>query len=173
MQRIIITASVLCAISFSFSSCLNPFAPVLGNPSSSVWTEAQTVGELLDNFKNSYNFQDSLRYADCLDESFVFVYYDVIEEREDQWGRDTDLKTTGGLFSNFEEIHLIWYALPENISDFAEENTSLEFDASFSLSLYGYEGGSTYDLYGFANFTVEKEAGDRFRIITWKDITIF
>lgn len=156
-----------------FSGCLNPFAPVMGNPSTSFWTNQQTVGELLDNFKNSYNFQDSLRYSDCLADNFIFIYYDVIEEREDQWGRDTDLKTTGGLFRNFEQINLTWYAVPDSIENFSQENTSLEFDASFALSLYGFAGGATYDLYGFANFTVEKESGDRFRILTWKDITIF
>jgi hypothetical protein len=173
MSRISIAFTTLICLNFGLAGCLNPFAPVMGNPSTSLWTDQQTVGELLDNFKNSYNFQDSLRYANCLDESFIFIYYDVIEEREDQWGRDTDLKATGGLFTNFEQINLTWYALPDSIENFAEENTSLEFDASFALSLYGYAGGSTYDLYGFANFTVKKEEGDRFRILTWKDITIF
>lgn len=173
MHRFGITLIAVLFLSFSLSGCLNPFAPVMGNPSTSLWTEQQTVGELLDNFRNSYNFQDSLRYADCLDQSFIFIYYDVIEEREDQWGRDTDLKTTGGLFRNFDQINLTWYAVPDSIKNFAEENINLEFDASFSLSLYGYGGGSVYDLYGFANFTVKKESDDRFRILTWKDITIF
>jgi len=156
-----------------FSGCLNPFAPVLGDPSASLWTDQQTVGELLDNFRNAYNLQDSLRYSNCLSANFVFYYYDVENSRDDQWGRDTDLKATGGLFRSFDEVHLTWYAIPATISEFSQGDSSLEFDLSFSLSLYGSGGTSSYDLYGFARFTVLKETGDQFRIISWKDNTIF
>lgn len=157
----------------AFSGCLNPFAPVLGDPSQSLWTDQQTVGGLLDNFKYSYILRDSLRYSACLDNNFTFTYFDVTNGWEDSWGRDTDLKATGGLFRNFSEIQLTWYAVPDSIQSFAYEETELEFDASFSLSLYGMNGGASYDLYGFAQFTVYKESGDRFRIRSWKDETVF
>ncbi len=155
------------------SGCLNPFAPTLGDPSASLWTDQQTVGELLDNFRNAYNLQDSLRYSNCLAENFIFYYYDVENERYDQWGRDTDLKATGGLFRSFDEVHLLWYAISPGISEFAQEDSSLEFDISFNLSLYGSGGTSAYDLYGFASFTVLKEQGGEFRISAWKDNTVF
>ena len=166
----------LCSVFFlcaGFSGCLNPFAPVLGDPSASLWTDQQTIGGLLDNFRYSYILRDSLRYSDCLDENFTFIYFDVTNGWEDSWGRDTDLKATGGLFRNFDEIQLTWYAVPDSIRSFDEEETELEFDASFSLSLYGLGGGSSYDLYGFAQFTVYKEEGDRFRILEWSDDTVF
>ena len=168
-HKIIIIIS-LCVIS---SGCLNPFAPVTGDPSESLWTDQQTVGELLENFRNSYVLQDSLRYSNCLDDNFVFLYYDVENARDDQWGRDTDLKATGGLFRNFDEISLTWYAIPGAVSEFAEEDSSMEFDVSFNLSLYTSDGSSSYDLYGVARFTVLKETGDQFRLITWKDNTYF
>ncbi len=165
--------AILLSAMFLITGCLNPFAPVLGDPSESLWTDQQTVGELLDNFRNSYNLRDSLRYSDCLDDNFTFLFYDVENARDDQWGRDTDLKTTGGLFRNFDEIHLTWYAVAGNIQEFAFEDSSLEFNVSFNLSIYGSAGGSYYDLYGLAQFTVFKEENDRFRIITWKDNSYF
>jgi hypothetical protein len=160
-------------LSIVSSGCLNPFAPELGDPSQSIWTKQQTVGELLENFKNAYNLQDSLRYAATLATNFIFYYYDVENEREDQWGRDTDLKTTGGLFRSFDEVRLIWYAIPPAIAEFSAADSSLEFDVSFNLSLYGAGGASSYDLYGFARFKVRKDAGDSFRILSWKDNTVF
>lgn len=164
---------IILLASLVLSGCLNPFGPVLGDSGASLWTAQQTVGELLENFRNAYILQDSLRYADCLSDNFLFWYYDVENEREDQWGRDTDLKATGGLFRNFDEINLTWYAISNTISEFAQEDSSLEFDVSFNLSLYSSMGSSSYDLYGFARFTVHKDTGDRFRITMWKDNTYF
>jgi hypothetical protein len=155
------------------SGCLNPFAPELGNPTQSLWTDQQTVGELLENFRNAYNLQDSLRYSHCLSDNFVFYYHDVENEIDDQWGRDTDLKTTGGLFRTFDDVRLTWYALPDTITQFAQEAVDKEFDISFNLSLYGQGGSSAYDLYGFARFTVRKDPGAQFRILTWKDNSVF
>jgi len=166
--RIIFIAISVCL----FSGCLNPFAPALGDPAESLWTDQQTVGELLANFRNAYNLQDSLRYSNCLADNFIFYYYDVENSREDQWGRDTDLKATGGLFRNFDEVALVWYAVPPAIAEFSSADSSLEFDVSFSLSLYG-DNSSAYDLYGFARFKVLMESGDQFRIVWWKDNTVF
>lgn len=173
MFRIYLIVACFALLSLGLSGCLNPFAPALGDTSESLWTDQQTVGQLMDNFKYSYNLRDSLRYSDCLADNFVFLYYDVENSRDDQWGRDTDLRATGGLFRNFEEIHLTWSALLPSIREYAGVDSSLEFDVSFSLSLYGMGGASAYDLYGFARFTVLKKKGDRFRILTWKDNTYF
>jgi hypothetical protein len=155
------------------TGCLNPFAPTLGNSSQSVWTQAQTVGELLDNFRNAYNLRDSLRYSSCLADNFVFYYYDVENERNDQWGRDTDLKATGGLFRNFDDVTLTWYGIADTISDFSQEGLEKEFDISFNLSLFRSVGNAAYDLYGLAHFTVSKAPGGKFRIVSWKDNTVF
>lgn len=173
MARIAATILATALLLALTCGCLNPFAPALGDPSQSLWTEQQTVGELLENFRNSYNLRDSLRYSHCLADNFIFYYHDVENDRDDQWGRDTDLKTTGGLFRNFDDVRLTWYAIPDTISDFAAAAAPMEFDISFSLSLYASGGNSAYDLYGFAHFTVLKSPGDQFRILSWKDNTVF
>lgn len=172
-RRAVNFGTFLFLFSFVLNGCLNPFAPELGDPSQSIWTKQQTIGELLENFKNAYNFQDSLRYAATLATNFIFYYYDVENEREDQWGRDTDLKATGGLFRSFDQVRLIWYAIPPAIAEFSAVDSSLEFDVSFNLFLYGSGGASSYELYGFARFKVRKDAGDSFRILSWKDNTVF
>jgi hypothetical protein len=171
MRNLTTLAIAIISITSLFTGCLNPFAPALGDPSASFWTDQQTVGDLLDNFRNAYNLQDSLRYSNCLENNFQFLYYDVENERDDQWGLTTDLKTTGGLFRNFEEIHLTWNALPQSIREFSFPDSSLEFDTSFNLSLFS--SSASYDLYGFARFTVYKSAGSQFKITIWKDNSYF
>ena len=95
------------------SHCFNPFAPKLDNTGnqSIVITEQRSPDEVLQNFLYAYTFKDSLVYADLLDSSFVFVYFDPnigSSGRFVSWGRDVDLKTTGQLFRNAETINLTW-----------------------------------------------------------------
>ena len=146
------------------AGCLNPFAPELGNPSSSLWTDQHTVGGLMQNFRNAYNYADSLHYADCLSDEFTFFFYNVDENRFDQWYRDTDLSTTGRLFRHFQSIRLIWGSLAPEIEDFAQEDSLLEFQVPFNLTL-----DEVPPLYGFAHFTVYRPTGGWFQIVVWRD----
>ena len=84
------------------AGCLNPFAPIEGDVGETVWSDQRTVRGLLDNFALSYDYRDSLRYSDCLDESFVFRYYNAERGYYDSWFRETDLITTGGMFRAFD-----------------------------------------------------------------------
>ena len=147
-----------------YVGCVNPFAPELGNPASSLWTEQLTVGGLLQNFRNAYNYADSLHYADCLADDFTFFYFDPDENRFDQWYRDTDLSTTGGLFRHFRSIQLVWGSLPSEIEDFAQEDSLLEFQVPFNLTL-----DDLSPLYGFARFSVYRPVGGKFQIKVWRD----
>jgi hypothetical protein len=144
--------------------CHNPFAPELGNPGSSLWTEQLTVGGLLQNFRNAYNYADSLHYADCLADDFTFFYYDTDENRFDQWYRETDLSTTGRLFRHFQSIRLIWGTFPDDIENFAFEDSLLDFQVPFNLTL-----DDLPPLYGFAHFSVYRPQGGRFQIVVWRD----
>ncbi|KPL06233.1 hypothetical protein AMJ86_09295 [bacterium SM23_57] len=144
--------------------CNNPFAPELGNPASSLWTDQVTVGGLLQNFRNAYNYADSLHYADCLADDFTFFYFDPDENRFDQWYRETDLTTTGRLFRHFQSIRLIWGSLPLEVEDFSQVDSLLDFQVPFNLTL-----NDLAPLYGFAHFSVYRPAGDRFQIVVWRD----
>jgi len=152
------------------SGCLNPFAPIEGDigGGSGAWTDQRSVGELLDNFELAYDYRDSLHYAECLAESFVFCYYDVERGHFDRWFRDTDLKATGGLFRNFSRIDLEWNLGPENLAEdidnFNLPDSTLEFTVWFHLTL-----GEEVPLIGYAHFKARMGEDRRFRLLEWQD----
>jgi len=149
--------------------CFNPFAPKLDRTSSTdlVLTEQRTPEEVLQNFVYAYTFKDSLVYADLLDSSFVFVYFDPNlggSGRFVSWGRDVDLKTTGRLFRSFETITLLWNS---TVYEIKQEN-QVELSKTLQLNLYGAAGD--YSLSGDAIFNFKKNAyDDKWRITRWKD----
>ncbi len=145
-------------------SCLNPFSPVEGEVGARTWSDQMTVGGLLRNFALSYDYRDSLRYADCLAESFVFHYYDVRQGRFDRMFRETDLKATGGLFRSFSHIDLEWNDIPPWADDYSAEAVMDSLIVRFNLVL-----GDEPPLMGYARFSVTKETDGRFRLLAWWD----
>ena len=146
------------------TGCLNPFAPVEGDAGERIWSDQSSVGELLDNFALAYDYGDSLRYADCLDESFVFYFYDVAGGHFDSWYRETDLKATGGLFRAFDRIDLEWNIVPDYVDTFSVSDQALDFIVRYNLTL-----GDEAPLMGYARFSTSKGEDGRFRILAWRD----
>lgn len=150
-------------------ACVNPFAPQIDRTigTSLVVTEQQTPDEVLQNFVYSYTFKDSVVYADLLDSSFVFVYFDPnlgSSGRFVSWGRDVDLKTTGRLFRNFDTISL---TLNTTVYQILEDEKA-ELSKTLMLSLFGSPGD--YNLAGTAIFSFIKSPYDgKWRITRWKD----
>ncbi len=149
--------------------CFNPFAPKLDRSGEEgyVITEQATPEEVLQNFVYAYTFKDSLVYADILDSSFVFVYFDPNlggSGRFVSWGRDIDLKTTGRLFKSFETITLTWNS---TIYEEEGENTA-EVSKTLQLVMFGSAG--EFSLTGSAIFNFKKsDYDDKWRITRWKD----
>ena len=149
-------------------SCYNPFAPKLDSSGDEtlVLTDQQTPDEVLQNFVYAYTFKDSLVYADLLDSSFVFVYYDPEIEgggRFVSWGRDVDLKTTGRLFRSFDTITLTW-----NSTIYADiQETEAELSKTLQLNLFGDPG--EFSLSGSAVFNFRLCRDGKWRITRWKD----
>lgn len=98
MERAKGAAAVAIAFAALLLSCTNPFAPKLRGDAGTIWSDAQTVGGLLENFVAAYELKDSLRYSELLDESFQFSFYDVDLQRQDGWLRETDLRATTDYF---------------------------------------------------------------------------
>ena len=150
-------------------NCLNPFAPKLQESLdlSQLITDQQTPEEALTNFKYAYTFKDSSLYAELLDSSFVFLYFDPnygSSGRFVSWGRDVDLLTTGRLFRNFTVIDLIWNS---TIYSFEENNFS-EMSKSFQLSLVNDQ--ETINISGNAIFSfIRSDKDQKWRIVRWKD----
>ncbi len=154
---------MLAALLF-LASCLNPFAPVEGEVGGRIWHSQMTIGGLLNNFAQSYNYRDSLHYADCIDETFVFHYYDVENARFDQWFRETDLKATAGLFRNFEQIDLEWNHIPIWVENFEQPDTTVQFVVRFNLTL-----DAEAPLMGYAHFSVRRDEENVFKVLVWRD----
>ena len=150
-------------------SCINPFAPKLDEQpgENNLITLQKSPEEVLQNFRYAYTFRDSLLYADLLDSSFTFEYFDAsIGESGafQSWGRDIDLRTTGGLFRAFDGIELIWLntIYQASISDVEEM-----LYRNFRLTLVGSELNVT--LQGYAIFTFRLNDDGKWRIKRWVD----
>ena len=168
--------------------CFNPFAPELNNniDLSNVITEQRSPDEVLQNFRYSYTFKDSLLYSDVLDEAFVFEYFDTNLEPSGglrTWGRDVDIKTTGTLFRKFDVIDLVWLnKLFEDCDggECVENGDEIDYEKyklvrqfiRFNLNLFSPD--ENYIFTGTAIFTFQRSPADgKWNIIRWKDETDF
>jgi len=145
-------------------SCVNPFAPQEGGVAGDLWDPQVTVGGMLRNFQTAYTLRDSLRYADLIADEFVFEFFDVNEERYDQWFRDTELRTTGALLRSFDRLDLRWGPISDALDQFSQPDTTVEFTINFTLA-----AGDISPIAGFARFQSRAGSDDRFRIVQWRD----
>ncbi len=156
-------------------SCLNPFAPTLdkSNLAADLITDQSSPEEVLTNFKYAYIFRDSLLYADLLDSSFVFQYFDPDQGASGifvSWTRETDLKATGRLLRTFDAVNLEWLNTinPDTLRNDTGTIESISFSRSFQLNLAS--SGFQFSVSGFALFTFrQSKADDRWRIVLWVD----
>ena len=170
MQKIFFLLIVL----FFFPAC-NPFAPALSNadqPVSQILTEQKTPQDVMTNFAYAYNFKDSLVYSDLLDSSFIFVSknYATDPVTDIIWGRDTDLKTTVGLFRHFQTLSLIWGGTIRQAYLTIDSN-SVELKQVFQLTLDG--GREIPTLNGEALFILRRSTGGIWRINRWDDLSTY
>ena len=183
MRQIFLFAMMLLSMTYG---CANPFAPKLGEVekgTTAILTDRLSPNEVLENFRFAYIFSDSLVYSELIDTGFVFVYFDPNVEgtgRFDSWGRDIELKATGGLFRAVRNIILEWNSTveekywspaPDSViaTVYFEEAVYAKISKGFQLKL-----GSEIQLTGTALFSFEKEnRRDGWRIVRWIDESIF
>jgi hypothetical protein len=158
------TLIVILAIAALAAGCTNPFAPTLRGSTGTLWTDASTVGKLLQNFTTAYELRDSVQYAELLAEDFQFQYFDAELNRTEGWYRETDLRTTARLFRSFDNISLIWGSLPADEDTISSQDTPIDVRVQYQLIL-----DEMSPVIGFAHFTLYKPAGDRFRVTLWQD----
>jgi hypothetical protein len=164
VERFQVVAALILALALLLAGCVNPFAPSLGGSTGSLWTDASSVGGLLQNFTTAYQLADSLQYADLLDEQFQFQYYDPNLQRTDGWYRDTDLRATARMFRSFHQVSLIWGGLTPADSAISTPDSMVEIRVRYQLVL-----DELSPLLGFARFTLFKPSGGKFRIVLWRD----
>ena len=156
-------------------SCVNPFAPGLDKTTGAldIITEQKTPEEVLQNFRYAYTFKDSLLYADLLDSSFVFEYFDPEQGGSGEfvsWTRETDLRTTGRLFHAFDVIDLVW--ADSSVSYTLIEGDQAQLYRDFNLKLSNFE--LKFSIIGYAVLSMRRHPGDRkWRITHWVDESQF
>jgi len=162
-------------------ACNNPFAPSISKNktnSNLILTEQLTPEQVLTNFRYAYTFKDSLIYSDLLDSSFLFISKNFATDpvTDLTWGRDTDIKTTVGLFRHFQTLDLIWDGtVYERFIN--NEKTLKEIKKSFKLTFDG--GRDIPPISGFALFIFRKRmlnAQDTtgiWKITRWEDLSSF
>jgi hypothetical protein len=151
----------------------NPFAPTYDDNISTtaiILTDQQTPQDVMTNFAFAYNFKDSLVYSDLIDTTFLFLSknFDTNPVTDLTWGRDTDLKTTAGLFKSFNTINLVWGG---TIFERTLDSTHVELKQVFQLTLDG--GIVIPTLNGEALFILRKNTSGRWKITRWEDKPTF
>ena len=159
---------------YTATGCFNPFAPKLDNSSGLpiIITPQRTPDEVLKNFVYAYTYKDSLVYADLLDSSFVFVFFDPNIESSGRfvsWGRDVDLKTTGQLFKRYETITLTWNSTIYQDTTLVVDTTVVGIELSKTLQLNLFGQNDEYSFSGSAIFDFKLCDDKRWRITRWKD----
>lgn len=150
-------------------SCFNPFSPKLDTSSGneSILSDQKTIEGVFQNFKYAYTFNDTSIYGQLLTEDFVFTYFDYDLGVEVSWDRQTDMKTTNGLFQSTQNMLLIW----NNIVYQTGDTLQADVRRSFNLTIT-FNPNDIINFYGFADMSLSRpSSSDKWRIKRWKDLT--
>lgn len=156
-------------VSSLFLSCFNPFSPKVDNSlgNENILSDQKTVEGLFQNFKYAYTFRDSTIYGQLLASEFVFTYFDYDLGVDISWDRQTDMKTTEGLFSNTQSLNLIW----NNIVFQKGDSLNIDVKRSFNLNIT-FNPSDITNFNGFVDMTLSRPtANDKWKIIRWRDLT--
>ena len=174
--RIYFLAAVLTLYSLS-ASCFNPFSPSVIEPSALKPIAPQVDPDsVLHNFKYAYENRDSIVYENCLDQDFIFRYWDQDELEgvvERTFLRPVDLKATKALFRSFDDIRLDTWKVSEAPDTVAGDEIWKVRNVTFHLSLRDTDGDYNYqhmEATGFAEFLFRQSEEDNlWRIVRWTD----
>lgn len=149
--------------------CINPFSPTLdlneGN-STSIISEQKTVDGVFQNFLYAYTFKDTSIYGELLEPDFTFSFRDYDLGVDVSWGRDDEMRVTQGLFSNSQELNLIW----NNIVSITDDSTNIV--RSFNLTIT-FNPTDIILVDGRVRLTLNKGDDNKWRIKTWIDESNF
>jgi len=149
-----------------FYSCDNIFSPRIDNSSSSsIITDQKTIEGVFQNLKYAYTFKDTLVYGNLLADDFIFIYRDYVKGYDVSWDRQTDMKTTNGLFQNSQRLDIIW----NNIVYQQGDSLNVSVKRSFNLSIT-FNPSDIVLLNGFVDMTLSRPTvDDKWMINKWRD----
>jgi len=161
---------IICLMSCSAMSCLNPFAPRintgLGVELCADLTQAENI---FCAFRNAYSFKDTTLYGSLLAPNFVFIYTDYDQLVEKTWGRDDEMKLTHTIFQSVQSLTLIW----NSEIAFTETDTSEVVERGYDLTVT-FGPTDVQEVNGVAEFYFTRlHAGDSWQILRWHDKSNF
>jgi hypothetical protein len=155
------------------TSC-NPFAPGLDanlDAGSSILGDPTTVDGVFQNMKYAYTFRDTSIYGQLLNGEFNFVFRDYDRGVDVTWGRDEEMRTTGGLFRNVQRLDLVWNNIVSLSSD--SLNTLTSVTRNFNLTVT-FNPSDIIRVDGYANLTLARaKSQDPWHLIRWRDESNF
>jgi len=162
-------------------SCFNPFSPSVVGPSVLRPIAAQIDPDsVLYNFRYAYENRDSIVYENCLDEDFVYTYWDQQDIQgivESEFLRSEDLRVTKDLFRVFDDISLDKWEVepaPDSLDSITGEIWKVRV-VTYVLLVWDTDGDRNYESYsasGSAEFLFRKSEKDNlWRIVRWIDRT--
>ncbi|MCH8318261.1 MAG: hypothetical protein IIA88_07160 [Bacteroidetes bacterium] len=129
MARLIKTLVLF--IFIQLSSC-NPFAPGLDDVVIDQ-CDRRTFDGFFECFKNAYEYRDSTRYGQIVADTFIFTYFDFINNTQISWDRGVEMRATYNMFNRVKSISLQWnyYIIADTISD-----TLASIERAFNLFIF-------------------------------------
>ena len=106
-----------------------------------------------------------------LDTSFLFISknYGTTPPTDINWGRDTDIKTTVGLFRHFGVLELNW---GQKLSEgYGSDSLSYGINITFQLTLDG--GREIPTIKGEARFNFVQNSSKVWKLSRWNDLSSF
>jgi len=160
---------ILTGVLISFYSCFNPFSPGIDNSESNenIISDQKTIEGVFQNFKYAYTFKDTSIYGQTLAPDFVFSYFDYDLGVDVSWDRATDMRTTEGLFTNTQDLRLIW----NNIVFQEGDSLLVDVKRGFNLTIT-FNPNDVINFYGFVDMNLARNSvEDKWKIRSWKDMT--
>ncbi len=153
-------------------SCTNPFAPKYDDDYDSNLppiSDQTTIEGVFQNFHYAYTFMDTLIYGNLITSDFVFTYRDYENGYDVSWGRDEEMRTTNGLFTNSERLDLIW----NNILLSTIDSLSANIVRSFNLNIT-FNPTDVVRVDGRVNLLLKRDpVSQKWRISRWLDESNF
>ena len=147
------------------SGC-NPFAPKLDESTASTpFGDPHTVPGYLQAFKYAYEFKDTTLYGGLLAPNFTFGYRNYDRGVDVEWGRDDEMRSTSGLFTNTDALTLLWGSTLDS------SGTATAFDITITFSLdVTFNAADIEHVDGRAVFHLERATpSDAWKAVRWQD----
>jgi hypothetical protein len=155
-----------------FAGCKNPFAPKLDlspNNSSQTLSDLTTIEGLFQNFQFAYTFRDTSIYGKLVSKDFIFTFRDYVKGFDVSWGRDDEMKTTNGLFTNSQRLDLIW----NNIILSTVDTSNATIVRGFNLTVT-FNPTDVIRIDGRVNLSLKRETStSNWKMVKWIDESSF